>query len=68
MKHKTNIPVILINSGGDIKRKTDVARTLLSRDYKGTNNYGFNGVVEIEEQDTDSCHSNKLWQGNQKTI
>ena len=29
----------------------DVATTLLARDYKGLNNYGFNGVLEDRDED-----------------
>ena len=44
--------VILKNMGTSDKKRipeyesTNVACTLLQRDYKGANNYGFNGVIE----------------------
>lgn len=45
---KEQIPICLINMGGDISKiPLEIAVTLLSRDYKGVNNYGFNGVIEI---------------------
>ena len=46
--------VILIDCGGGIKRKTDIACTLLARDYKGVNNHGFNGVIEVRSG-KDNC-------------
>lgn len=37
----------LLNKWGGIsKLPLEIAVTLLSRDYKGVNNYGFNGVIE----------------------
>ena len=30
-------------------KEIDVAYTMLSRDYKGLNNYGMNGVLECEK-------------------
>lgn len=43
---KEQIPICLINGGGISKLPLEIAVTLLSRDYKGVNNYGFNGVIE----------------------
>ena len=51
---KKTEPVLLKNLGSSDEsrvpdaRKTDIATTLLSRDYKGLSNYGSNGVIEIK--------------------
>lgn len=48
------ITVILKNMGSSDKKRvpdcweSDVATTLLSRDWKGLSNYASNGVIEIE--------------------
>ena len=48
---KKQIPICLINGGGGISKiPLEIAVTLLSRDYKGVNNYGFNGVIEIMDE------------------
>lgn len=53
------IPIIGKNMGGQHNQKPvgyvlqDVACTLLARDWKGVNNYGFNLVVEICEMKKD---------------
>ncbi len=50
------ITVILKNMGSSDKNRipdyqlTDIATTLLSRDYKGLGNFASNGVVEIYEK------------------
>lgn len=31
--------------------KSDIATTLLSRDYKGLSNFASNGVIEVERKD-----------------
>ena len=41
----------------DIKQ-TSIACTLMQRDYKGINNYGFNGVI-VYEQNTRKIESKK---------
>ena len=38
--------VLLKNQCNDFERHTDIATTLMARDYKGLNNYGTNGVIE----------------------
>lgn len=43
-----NIPVIVKDCGKTISKATDVASTVLARDYKGWNNYGMNGVLEYK--------------------
>ena len=48
--------VILKNMGSSDKRRqpsckeSNIATTLLSRDYKGLSNFASNGVIEIERQ------------------
>ena len=48
------ITVILKNMGSSDKKReplfwrSDVATTLLSRDWKGLSNYASNGVIEVE--------------------
>ncbi|MCQ2577478.1 MAG: hypothetical protein MJ176_02990, partial [Treponema sp.] len=42
---------ILKDIGTSFDRFTDVAITLQARDWKGFNNYGSNGVIEIYELD-----------------
>ena len=50
------ITVILKNMGSSDKKrepsfqKSDIATTLLSRDYKGLSNFASNGVIEIERK------------------
>ena len=52
MKNLTT--VILKNMGSSDKKRepsfwrSDVATTLLSRDWKGLSNYASNGVIEVE--------------------
>ena len=38
--------VLLKNQCNDFERYTDIATTLMARDYKGLDNYGSNGVIE----------------------
>ena len=38
--------VLLKQQGTDIERKTDIATTLMARDYKGFGNQSMNGVIE----------------------
>ena len=38
--------VLLKQQGTDIDRKTDIATTLMARDYKGFGNQSMNGVIE----------------------
>ena len=51
---KQQVTVILKNMGSSDKKRdpnytiTNIGTALLSRDYKGLNNYGSNGVIEIE--------------------
>ena len=40
---------VLSNKGTELERLTDIATTLMARDYKGMGNQGMNGVIEIEE-------------------
>lgn len=42
--------VVLSEQGTKFDKKTDIANTLLSRDYKGFGNQGMNGVVEVERK------------------
>lgn len=55
-KKMNQITGILKNMGSSDRKRnpdytiTDIATTLLSRDYKGLSNYGSNGVIEIEEK------------------
>lgn len=39
-------------------KQTNIACTLMQRDYKGINNYGFNGVI-VYEQNTRKIESKK---------
>lgn len=45
-------PITLFNmsskSAEPDAKLSDIANTLAARDYKGPNNYGFNGVIEIK--------------------
>ena len=41
---------LLKNQGTKAVKQIDVACTLCARDYKGFNNYGNNGVIEIERR------------------
>ena len=51
---KNQITVILKNMGSSDKKRvpdcweSNVATTLLSRDWKGLSNYASNGVIEVE--------------------
>lgn len=38
--------VLLKNQGTEFEKYTDVASTLMARDYKGFGNQGTNGVIE----------------------
>ena len=38
--------MLLKSQGTEIERFTDVAATLMARDYKGFGNQGMNGVIE----------------------
>lgn len=40
----------IIVSRKEISRTTDIATTIMSRDYKGFGNQGMNGVVEWKNQ------------------
>ena len=40
-------PVLLKNQGSELEKKTNIATTLLARDYKGLANQSSNGVIEI---------------------
>ena len=42
--------VLLKNQGLEIEKFTDIANTLLARDYKGFDNQGMNGVIEVERK------------------
>ena len=50
---KQKVPVLLSGMVSDKlnpeAKEIDVAYTMLSRDYKGLNNYGMNGVLECEK-------------------
>lgn len=52
------ITVILKNMGSSDKKRipdcweSDVATTLLSRDWKGLSNYASNGVIEVERNES----------------
>ena len=60
-------PVILTGMGSESDdrepgiRKTDVATTLLARDYKGLDNYGSNGVLQLVGQmdNSDGTHESQ---------
>ena len=39
---------ILADKGETLKKKTDIAMTLMQRDYKGLSNFGSNAVIEEE--------------------
>ena len=41
--------VLLKQQGTDIERKTDIATTLMARDYKGFGNQSMNGVIECQK-------------------
>lgn len=41
--------VLLKQQGTDIDRKTDIATTLMARDYKGFGNQSMNGVIECQK-------------------
>jgi hypothetical protein len=43
--------VLLKNQGTELDKLTDVATTLLARDYKGLANQSSNGVIELWQQD-----------------
>lgn len=45
---KESIPVIVKDCGKTISKTTDIASTVLARDWKGWNNYGMTGVIEYE--------------------
>lgn len=55
---KQIITAILRNMGSTNKDRipsytlTDIATTLLARDYKGFGNHFANGIIEIEERET----------------
>ena len=38
--------VLLKNQGAELEKKTDIATTLMARDYKGFGNQATNGVIE----------------------
>lgn len=38
--------VLLKNQGAELEKKTDIATTLMARDYKGFGNQVTNGVIE----------------------
>ena len=38
--------VLLKNQGSELEKFTNVANTLMARDYKGFGNQGMNGVIE----------------------
>ena len=46
---KQTEPVLLSQKGTKFEKKTDVANTLLARDYKGFGNQSMNGVIEKNE-------------------
>ena len=41
--------VLLKSQGSEFERYTDVANTLMARDYKGFGNQAMNGVIECEK-------------------
>ena len=43
---KQTEPVLLKEQGGELEKFTDIASTLMARDYKGFGNQGMNGVIE----------------------
>lgn len=42
-------PMLLKSQGSELERKTDIACTLMARDYKGFGNQEMNGVIEWKE-------------------
>ena len=40
------VPVLLKAQGTELEKFTNVANTLMARDYKGFGNKGMNGVIE----------------------
>jgi len=49
-RERERVTAIAKNKGKEIDHETDVACTLLSRDYKGMSNYGSNAVIENESR------------------
>lgn len=43
---KQTEPVLLKEQGSELEKFTDIASTLMARDYKGFGNQGMNGVIE----------------------
>ena len=43
---KQRVPVLLKNQGSELEKVTDIANTLMARDYKGFGNQSMNGVIE----------------------
>lgn len=46
---KQMVPVLLSGQGSELEKVTDVANTLMARDYKGFGNQSMNGVLECEK-------------------
>ena len=46
---KQMVPVLLSGQGSEFEKVTDVATTLMARDYKGFGNQSMNGVLECEK-------------------
>ena len=45
---RTREAVLLKNQGSELYKLTDLATTLLARDYKGVANQPFNAVIEVK--------------------
>ena len=43
------VPVLLSGQGSMFEKETNVATTLMARDYKGFGNQSMNGVLECEK-------------------
>lgn len=46
--NKELFPIVVSESGTKIEREIDVAKAILSREYKGVNTWGTNAVLEID--------------------
>ena len=44
-------PVLLKSQGSEFSKFTDIANTLMARDYKGFGNQSMNGVIEWKQKD-----------------
>ena len=54
---KQTVPVLLSGQGSELEKVTDVANTLMARDYKGFGNQSMNGVIECEQHENMSTNS-----------